>query len=192
MSIVITLPGADKLLDTSRSIEQAAIDGDAEEEIECYNSVIEAERSMAPELLSLGDDVSHPLLEPTSPDQTSLKKAKTEGKVDPELVERLVKEKSRNVVVTHTQEEYARYATTYLLENKQSFIPLVADFMLGYGSSSLHFVYQLASLNNPRILRVAHQTSIRNYQNGSHTGLWTSMYNIYFGSTTMNHTFFKM
>ncbi|KAJ3479259.1 hypothetical protein NLI96_g9183 [Meripilus lineatus] len=108
MSIVITLPGADKLLDTSRSIEQAAIDGDAEEEIECYNSVIEAERSMAPELLSLGDDVSHPLLEPTSPDQTSLKKAKTEGKVDPELVERLVKEKSRNVVVTHTQEEYAR------------------------------------------------------------------------------------
>ena len=100
MTILYPLPGAAKLLDNSNSIDHEAVEGDQELEIECYNAVLEAEQSMTPE------HFSSLTLETDTP--SCSKKVREGEKIDLQKVYELVKEKSRDVVVAHTQQEYAR------------------------------------------------------------------------------------
>lgn len=104
MPILHTLPGAEKLLEASYSIEGVAIRGNEEEEIETFNATLEAERAMPANLLSL-EGLS---LESNITEQAPLKKAKIPA-ISSEIVDRLVKEKSRNIVVPQTLQEYDRY-----------------------------------------------------------------------------------
>ncbi len=99
MTIILALPGAEELLSTAHtSVEDDAINGDQEVEIDNYYSVLEAERTMAPELLSDESNIV----------SLASKRAKTQLKIDPKRVNELIQEKSRDVVVIHTQQEYAR------------------------------------------------------------------------------------
>ena len=104
MPILHTLPGAEKLLEASYSIEGVALQGDEEEEIETFNATLEAEQAMPANLLSLEGLT----LESNITEQAPLKKAKVSA-INPETVDRLVKEKSRNIVVPQTLQEYDRY-----------------------------------------------------------------------------------
>lgn len=98
------------MLKDASTIEKMAISGDAEEEIDSYNATLDADKSMPAELLTLDALSLESNILPSS------KKIKTTA-VSKEMVDKLVKEKSRNVVVTHTLQEYERYASKLVWAN---------------------------------------------------------------------------
>lgn len=137
MTIITALPGADNLLSFAHhSVDRDAMNGDQEIEIDNFNSVLEAERTMAPELL-LDDTETN-----SSEVPQASKKSKTNNQIDARRVDELIQEKSRDVVVVHTQQEYARYIVFY----KKNFYQGLRVFwsQIDTGISSLNFVQMWA------------------------------------------------